>query len=247
MSRIDPPSRSARALRTLPLLVGALVLALLPWLGSLWESGTLARTPREMWASTVISAIAIGFAVWVLVLLRRERALHRRHLEDLEALTLTDPLTGLGNRRALERDLARAMLRSRRIGHALSLLYMDVNDLKSVNDRFGHAEGDATLRMLGAVARSCSREGTDSGYRVGGDEFVLIVLAERDGAEVLANRIHEGFQTRSPHGSRLSLGVVEWDGVVTAGELISHADRRMYAHKHTIRGSEARARRLDEA
>jgi len=244
MSRIDAPTSAARTpLRTAPLLVAAFVLAMMPWLASLYQSGSLARSPREVWSSTIASAFAVGFGVWVIVLLRRERRIARRHLEDLEALTLADPLTGLGNRRALERDLGKSMLRSRRLNHSLTLLYMDVDDLKRVNDRFGHAAGDDTLRVVGNVTRSCSRDGTDSGYRVGGDEFVLIVLADRGGAEVLARRIQHGFLARSPFESNLSAGVVEWDGAMSAGEFINEADRLMYQNKHMGRRVETKARR----
>jgi len=219
------------------LLLAVGLLAMLPWISQLLASGALPRSPRETWTSIAASAVAVAFGVWVLVLLRRERATNARHLADLEALTLSDPLTGLGNRRALERELARTMLRSRRLDHPLSLLYLDVDDLKLVNDRFGHASGDETLRALGRAARQCSRDGPDSGYRVGGDEFVLIVLADRDGAERLAKRMQDVFRERSPHQSRLSTGVVEWDGALSASELLSEADRRMYRNKHMSRAS----------
>jgi diguanylate cyclase (GGDEF)-like protein len=232
MSRTEPPRN-----RSAPLLFAVLLLALLPWASRLLSEGELSRSPRETWTSIAASAVAITFGVWILVLLRREREINARHLADLEALTLSDPLTGLGNRRALERELARTMLRSRRLDHALALLYLDVNELKLVNDRFGHAAGDDTLRALGATLRQCSRDGADSGYRVGGDEFVLIVLADRDGAERLARRIADGFQARSPHQSRLSSGVVEWDGALSASEFLNEADRRMYRNKHMTRAS----------
>src|SRR5262249_12741483 len=124
------------------------------------------------------------------------------------------------------------MLRSRRLDHPLALLFLDVDDLKLVNDRFGHAAGDDTLRAVAHAVRQCSRDGADSGYRVGGDEFVLIVLADRAGAERVAQRIHEAFHGRSPHESRLSSGVVEWDGSLSASELLNEADRRMYRNKH---------------
>lgn len=231
MSKIDPHGSPQARVGTMPLLVGALVLASLPWLSSLYHDGTLAGSPRELLTSLAASFIAAAFAAWVIVLLRRERATARQHLADLEALTLTDALTGLGNRRALERELARTMLRSRRLDHPLSLLYLDVDDLKLVNDRFGHSGGDETLRVVANVTRACSREGTDSGYRVGGDEFVLVVLTDHAGAEVLAGRIRQGFASRSPYESTISVGVIEWDGALSAGELLSEADRLMYRSK----------------
>ena len=119
----------------------------------------------------------------------------------------------------------------------MAVLLLDVDDLKLVNDRFGHAAGDDTLRAVGRAVRQCSRGGADSGYRVGGDEFVLIVLAEGSGAERLAGRIGENFHARSPHQSRLSIGVLEWDGALSASELLNEADRRMYRNKHVKRGS----------
>lgn len=248
MSRHEsqPPASAGRD-RTASLVLAVLVLAALPWITGPFERGSLARSARELWASGVASAFAIGFGLWVIVLLRRERAMARHHLADLEALTLTDALTGLGNRRGLERDLARAMLRSRRLNEPLALLYMDVDDLKLVNDRFGHAAGDETLRALANVIRHGSREGTDSGYRVGGDEFVLVLLADRAGACLLAQRITDGFQARSPFASTLSAGSVEWDGAQSAGELLSEADRLMYRNKHMGRRADARARDLGSA
>ncbi len=232
MFRPPTPTPLRRSPATWPLLGAVLLFALAPWLTTLWESGELVRSPRDMWASIGVSALAVVFGVWVLVLMRRERETARRHLAELEALTLTDALTGLGNRRALERELARAMRRSRRLGHPLTLMFMDVDDLKQVNDRFGHAAGDNLLRMVAAVIRSCSREGVDSGFRVGGDEFVVIALTDLAGSEVMAGRVAESLRMRSPFGSTLSIGGVEWDGAMSAGELLTQADRLMYRDKH---------------
>lgn len=237
-----PPRRPPT---TWPLFAAVLALALTPWLATLWASGELVRSERDLWASITVSLLAVAFGMWVLVLMRRERETARRHLAELEALTLTDALTGLGNRRALERELARAMLRSRRLGNPLTLLFMDVDQLKLVNDRFGHAAGDDLLRKVAAVIRSCSREGVDSGFRVGGDEFVVIALTDLAGSEVMATRAAESFRARSPFGSTLSIGGVEWDGAMSAGELLSQADRLMYRDKHMGHGkpSDVRSRR----
>ena len=227
---------------TLALLGGALLLALLPWVSAWWQAGELPREGREVIASSLASAIAIGFGLWVLRLLRRERQLMREHLANLEALTLTDPLTGLGNRRSLERDLTRAVLRARRLDIPLTLLFLDVDDLKLVNDQFGHADGDDTLRVVGQIVRSSSREAVDAGYRVGGDEFVVILVADRPGAEVVARRMLASFRERSPHASSFSVGLVEWDGRASTSELLNEADRLMYRNKHMGRRTESRAR-----
>jgi diguanylate cyclase (GGDEF)-like protein len=227
---------------TLALLAGALLLALLPWLSAWWEAGELPSEGRALLAAAVASAFAVAFGLWVLRLLRRERRLVREHMENLESLTLTDPLTGLGNRRSLERDLGRAVLRSRRLDTPLTLLFLDVDDLKLVNDRFGHAEGDDTLRVVGQVVRSGSREAVDAGYRVGGDEFVVILIADRAGAEVVARRMLAAFMERSPHASTFSVGLVEWDGRSSTSDLLNEADRLMYRNKHMGRRATAAAR-----
>ena len=88
MSKIDSLASPAHArVGTVPLLLGALVLASLPWLSSLYQDGRLADSPREVMTSIAASLIAIAFAAWVILLLRRERATALRHLADLEALT----------------------------------------------------------------------------------------------------------------------------------------------------------------
>lgn len=226
---------------TLALLAGALLLALLPWISAWWEAGALPSEGRALLATSVTSVLAIAFGTWVLRLLRRERRLVREHMANLEALTLADPLTGLGNRRALERDLGRAVLRSRRLDTPLTLLFLDVDDLKLVNDRFGHAEGDDALRVVGQVLRSSSREAVDAGYRVGGDEFVVILVTDRHGAEVVARRMLAAFMERSRHASTFSVGLVEWDGRRSTSDLLNEADRHMYRNKHMGRRATAPA------
>jgi diguanylate cyclase (GGDEF)-like protein len=208
---------------------GIALLVLLPWAVGYIERGSiLPSQPHE----AVARGLTLLLGLWVLALLRREQRITRRHLEDLERLTLADPLTGLRNQRALERDLELALRRSRRLGEPLTLIYLDVDDLKLVNDRFGHAAGDDTLRAVGAVLRSCSRLGTDTAYRVGGDEFVLTVVTDEIGARQLAERFAHAFRARSPYGSTLSTGQVAWDGEATAAELMARADHEMYRNKH---------------
>ncbi|KQV53839.1 MULTISPECIES: GGDEF domain-containing protein [unclassified Duganella] len=110
---------------------------------------------------------------------------------DLERLATTDGLTGLLNRRAADRHLDAECRRARRSGHASSLVLLDIDHFKQVNDKYGHPGGDAALRMLAACIRSVMRE-VDVGARCGGEEF-LIVLPEtgREGAFVFAERLRE--------------------------------------------------------
>ena len=232
MAKLHPSGIVSRRLLMLP--AGfILLLAVLPWLGDLLENGGWPGAPREYTSELLGSGIALALGWWILTLIHREQRYTMRHLAELERLTLTDPLTGLGNRRSLERDLPLALSRSSRLEEPVALLYMDVDHFKQLNDRYGHATGDETLRILGAVLRSTSRAGTDTAYRVGGDEFVMTLISDRHGGEQLAQRIIRDFQQRSPRGSRLSLGVVVWDGHSSAAALLDQADGRMYQSKQT--------------
>jgi len=228
---MHPPHDVSRPGRVL--VVPAILLAVLvglPWLIALLPPP--AETPylREALSSGII--LLLGG--WIVTLIAREQRVANRHVEQLEALTLTDPLTGLGNRRAFERDLDLRLRHAARIGEPVALLYMDVDSLKALNDDYGHASGDETLRILGATLRSCSRLGSDHAYRVGGDEFVMIVSSDRRGADVIAERVTRTFTDRSPKSSRVSLGVVVWDGKSTAGHLLDMADDRMYRQKQSL-------------
>lgn len=95
-------------------------------------------------------------------------------LAELEALTLIDPLTGLLNRRALDRNLPAAVAAARRHRHGLVVVMVDVDGLKSINDGLGHPVGDGALRGVAESLRDGCRP-EDGAYRIGGDEFVLVL------------------------------------------------------------------------
>jgi diguanylate cyclase (GGDEF)-like protein len=211
------------------------VLAALPWIFEYLEVSWFPM-PLAHLREAVESGISIVLGAWVITLIHREQRVARQHLAELERLSVTDPLTGLGNRRAFERGLELQLSRSRRFGEPLALLYMDVDGLKELNDRYGHSIGDETLRSLAAVLRSSSRMGSDSAYRVGGDEFVMLLRADRSGAEAIAGRIALSFPERSPRSSKVSMGVVVWDGQSSVAELLDEADSKMYRHKRPARG-----------
>jgi diguanylate cyclase (GGDEF)-like protein len=100
-----------------------------------------------------------------------------------EAQAMTDPLTGLANRRAFEAELARACGLAARGGGAFALLHLDLDYFKTVNDTMGHAAGDAVLVAVADILREETRQ-SDMVARVGGDEFVILLMGERDADHV---------------------------------------------------------------
>ena len=160
-----------------------------------------------------------------------------------EAQAMTDPLTGLANRRAFEAALAQTRLRAER-GGCFALLHLDLDHFKAVNDTHGHAAGDAVLTGVAAILRRELR-GQDVIARVGGDEFVA--LAEGIGDErkiaTIAARIIAGLEALVPvpgQAARVSASI----GAVLAGpgavagpdDLMRAADGALYAAKHAGRG-----------
>ncbi|GHE07648.1 putative bifunctional diguanylate cyclase/phosphodiesterase [Klenkia taihuensis] len=158
-----------------------------------------------------------------------------------------DPLTDLPNRaRALELTTS-ALHRARRAGAATGLLFVDLDGFKGVNDRAGHAAGDAVLQAVGARMREQARAG-DTVCRLGGDEFVVLVEAVADVAELVAlgerlvAAVSEPLVVATASGPRpvavgASVGVaVAQDGEVDGDELLAQADAAVYRAKHTGRG-----------
>jgi diguanylate cyclase (GGDEF)-like protein len=144
---------------------------------------------------------------------------------DLQHQALTDPLTGLGNRRALGRDLDLEVARTIRTGSPLSVVMLDVDRLKDVNDSQGHDAGDDALRRIGlALDAACRR--SDRAYRYGGDEFVLLMsdAVITDGAAVQKRLLDKG-------APPCSLGVAS-STTDPIDALLSLADRRLYAGRH---------------
>lgn len=112
---------------------------------------------------------------------------------QLELLAVTDALTGLPNRRHLMKRLEEETARSRRFDQPLSVLMMDVDHFKKVNDTWGHAMGDAVLRNMGAFLKKSLRE-TDVAARYGGEEFTVILPnTPLEGAATVAENLRQGF------------------------------------------------------
>jgi diguanylate cyclase (GGDEF)-like protein len=173
-----------------------------------------------------VTGMVVGAALVVRVLRERVDGL----LDSLRNAALTDHLTGLYNRRAFEAAAGRELARVRRGSAAVSLVMMDVDRFKAVNDRFGHASGDELLSMVARVLREQVRA-VDVVARLGGDEFaVLLPNADREHAEAVAARIAAEVRGRSP--TAISFGTAELGAdAADLGALMRAADGRLYAMK----------------
>lgn len=156
-------------------------------------------------------------------------------------LALTDPLTGLYNRRFAERHLRMELARIRRQGYALSVLLFDLDNFKQVNDRFGHPAGDAVLKAFAERLAKGIREG-DLAVRLGGDEFLLL-LAECDSLHLplILQRL-EAIEVEFS-GQRVpvsfSVGGAECRAGDRVEDLLHRADQALYQHKQRRRQSAA--------
>lgn len=155
----------------------------------------------------------------------------------LEHLADTDPLTGLLNRRGLASRLAERLAEARRHSEPGVVLFIDMDGLKRINDRFGHAAGDAAIRMVGEGLRNTVRA-HDSVGRIGGDEFaVLVSRISHDKGLASAARISRaiGRLTLVQDGAAvplsISVGLAPFSGDETPHELLDRADSAMYRDK----------------
>jgi diguanylate cyclase (GGDEF)-like protein len=169
----------------------------------------------------------------------------------VRALTFTDELTGLHNRRFFERELKRETERARRFGRSLALVLLDVDHFKAYNDTFGHRAGDDALRhVAGRLAEAVPRR-LDAVARYGGEEFVVL-LAETDaeGARLVAERIRESLEGSDEFRCRLtvSAGIAATQGDDCEAEsLIERADEALYQAKRDGRNRVCVAAARDRA
>jgi diguanylate cyclase len=176
----------------------------------------------------------LGRLLAVLLVQELERQELQRRFELAELDALTDPLTRVGNRRAWDRLLEAEEARCQRYGSVASLVAIDLDELKRVNDRDGHAAGDRLLLRTAQVIDS-TRRAADVVARLGGDEFgVLAVECDEPAAKVLADRLRGALDAA---GIRASVGHATRQPTGTLARAWSAADADMYAHKRrTIRG-----------
>jgi len=197
------------------------------------EVGTLMRSFSNMLGTVEQQAIDINtFAMRLDAAYRELEATNAK----LKETSFKDEVTGLYNRRFFSLRLEEEISRFRRFNHPVSVVVLDLDGFKSVNDEFGHAVGDETLRDIGQILMKHSR-GINVVSRYGGDEFaVLLVETSKSGARLYADRIRQVVATFPySHGKRVtaSFGVASLpdDEASTSEELFRAADGALYAAK----------------
>ena len=181
-----------------------------------------------------------GVFVLLVAYLALKTTLLIRRVATLERENITDALTGLYNRRYLDMALSQEIQRARRYAYPLSVLLLDVDHFKEINDTYGHQKGDQVLTYIGSRIRSLVRE-SDSVARYGGDEFAVIAPhINLEAAETLADRIRKNLATGAvlppcPTDAgapiTVSIGAAELQGMEEGCELIEWADQALYRAK----------------
>ena len=175
------------------------------------------------------------------LMLARTRTLleFKAYLDSCEEAAFTDHLTGLANRRRFERQLEREVGRVLRYSHPFSLLMIDIDNFKNLNDTFGHDAGDDAIRRISRVLREGTR-GIDLAARIGGEEFaVLLVETTQNGAREVAERLRVAIKAlETPAGGLItaSFGVAECPtDAQTASGILKAADVALYEAKRNGR------------
>jgi diguanylate cyclase (GGDEF)-like protein len=149
-------------------------------------------------------------------------------LARMEAMTRTDELTGLANRRALDEEIRRELARAKRTGHQVTLAMLDLDRFRHYNDRHGRPAGDTLLREAANVWRIEVRQSDFIG-RYSGEEFIVILP---DCSSASAFDVVERLRAVTPDGQTVSGGIATWDGSEPAESLLARADRALHAAKH---------------
>jgi two-component system, cell cycle response regulator len=163
-----------------------------------------------------------------------------QYQQNLEYQTQVDPLTGLFNRRAFERKIEEEFERAKRYNHPLSLLLLDIDNFKSINDTYGHHGGDTALIKISETLQERTRR-SDFPARYGGEEFVLILPeTDQESALQVASKIHEEIRSRTfgtstkPFALTVSIGLTSTSTKHYADwpQMLDDADRAMYVAKN---------------
>lgn len=191
-----------------------------------------------VWRILLIATLLIA----VIIFRYHEVAKYNKNLKNLnkklEQMSITDNLTGLFNRYRMDESLRQELERSRRYGSPFSLILLDIDNFKSVNDEFGHNTGDQVLKKVAHILKTRTRR-SDIICRWGGEEFLILSVETRClEAEKYAEYIRkqmELFNFDLGHNLTASFGVAEYRGQEKVEEIIKYADEAMYKSKKTGR------------
>jgi len=206
------------------------------WLFATPANSLLASTAINMLVVAGQNVLDIGLTLFFLMLNNQRLAQELTHSQqELEQLAATDALTGVYNRRKFLELCEAEIARARRLGRPLSLLMFDLDQLKPINDTYGHAAGDQALRTIVQIARQNVRS-IDLIGRLGGDEFaILLIETDTARAEQVAERIRKATETRPIQWElaviplTLSVGVMELgNNTSNLEEWMRYADRILY-------------------
>jgi diguanylate cyclase (GGDEF)-like protein len=211
----------------LRLSVASAVVGALIWLAAEWLSHDSLAQVVMLWNAATRLVIFAGTAILVCRL--------KRALDLAQALARTDYVTELLNARAFQEIARTEVSRARRYHHPLTVAYFDLDDFKSVNDRFGHTRGDAVLRTVAAALRSSLRR-SDTVARVGGDEFVVLLpetgYEQAKEALVKLQRSLAEAMRSTGNGVTVSIGAAVYDvPPADVDAMIRAADASMYQAK----------------
>jgi polar amino acid transport system substrate-binding protein len=200
-----------------------------------------------VWQILMASGMILVVAV---VLLRKTQSFNREIskaydlLEEknkaLEKLSITDPLTDLYNRHKLDMEYARERKRSNRYQRPFSLVIIDIDHFKFINDRYGHQVGDVVLKKLGELIKQRTRSSDITG-RWGGEEFLIICPeTDRKGAWRLADELRkdvQAFRFLPEVTVTISGGVAEYQPGEDGDQLLKRADDNLYQAKNSSRNT----------
>ena len=205
-------------------------------------------TPQDTQSDSLIVALVFFFgSIFVLLVswLMVQTTKDIKRVAKLEVQSITDPLIGIYNRRYLNQRLSEEIPRARRYKFPLSILLLDIDHFKQVNDRFGHLTGDMVLVKIGEILKQNIRE-SDIAARYGGEELVLVLPnTSGENAHILAERIritlekvaYKGHQSNTPEfGCTVSIGLASLgDQNIDPDEILRQSDVALYKAKNAGR------------
>jgi diguanylate cyclase (GGDEF)-like protein len=207
--------------------------------GTLTPLSTNLAYLNGLWAGVMVIGMHLLAFEDVIEELRTANAALSKGRDEMRAMAVTDPLTRCNNRRFLEEISEHELQQHRRYNLPLSLLYVDIDHFKAINDTRGHQTGDVVLRTLGYILRARTRQ-ADYVFRWGGDEFLVLLSADETQAQAKAEEIRQAFLDSPivrelPDGVDLSIGCVAVPPETDNFEpLIDQADREMYRRKRAL-------------